>query len=381
MSFLCVEAALFPELTAQGAQGEVPSHAVSYVGSKRKLLDWIVEQIPDGTTSAVDAVSGGSRVGYRLKTEGLAVHANDSLHWPFRIARAVVVNQGETLDEDEIAALCEKNPDAGSFVRDTYKGLFWKPEIHGVIDHVRANVEELTGFQQDLALAALGATMLSARGWFPQFTTSKVSKDGYDTAQFHARLGDVIRRLNSMVFEGEICSASRQDVRRCLKGRKADLAYFDPPYITEYSATNYSAIYHTVEAVMVGGVGRKPDPDSATRQEKTQPDLTKDTVGAFFGEVLDAAAGMPTWLLSYRDHSHPTQKELKALFTDRGRQVALKTKSFSYGPWAGKRRDEAPAKAVEYLFLGTKEAKAAVKAEWAHNGDTGVARLVGALPG
>ncbi|MFA7332444.1 MAG: DNA adenine methylase [Candidatus Delongbacteria bacterium] len=142
MSFLCVEAALFPELTAQGAQGDAPSHAVSYVGSKRKLLDWIVEQIPDGTTSDVDAFSGGSSVGYRLKNEGLAVHANDSLHWPFHIARAVEVNQSETLDEDEIAALCEDNPDAGSFVRDTYKGLFWKPEIHSAIDHVRAIVDE-----------------------------------------------------------------------------------------------------------------------------------------------------------------------------------------------------------------------------------------------
>ena len=269
----------------------------------------------------------------------------------------------------------------GSFVRDSYKGLFWKPEIHGVIDHVRANVDELTGFKHDLALAALGATLLSARGWFPQFTTSKVSEDGYDTAKFHARLGDVIRRLNNMVFEGEACSASRLDVRRCLKSRKADLAYFDPPYITEYSATNYSAIYHAVEAVMVGGVGRKPDPDSATRQEKTQQDLTKETVGPFFGEVLDAAEGIPTWLWSYRDHSHPTDQEMKALFAERGREVALVKKSFSYGPLAGKRREETPAKAVEYLFVGKKEAKAktqAVAHRW--NGDWGIATLMPKKP-
>ncbi len=44
--------------------------------------------------------------------------------------------------------------------------------------------------------------MLSARGWFPQFTTSKVSEDGYSPEQFHKRLGDVIRRLNSMVLDG-----------------------------------------------------------------------------------------------------------------------------------------------------------------------------------
>ena len=358
MHFLTVEAALFPELTAQAAGA--PTHGVQYIGNKRKLLDWIREQIPEGVKTVVDAFAGGGSVSYMLKREGFQVHSNDSLHWPHHIARAILVNQTEQVTDEEIDALCQPNPTAGTFVRDHYKDKFWKAEIHGVIDEVRENVDALKGFKKDLALAALGATMLSARGWFPQFTTSKVSEDGYSPEQFHKRLGEVIRRLNSMVLDGPTCTAQRLDVREFLPKVKADLAYFDPPYVTEFSAANYSANYHVVDAVMVKGEGRTPNADSVTRMEKTQGDLTKANIAAFFQEVFASAEHIPDWILSYRDHSYPTESEMQALFEKAGRELRLETKDFSYGSLAGKNRDQAPAKAKEYLFVGTtKKDKAA----------------------
>jgi hypothetical protein len=67
MHFLTVEAALFPELTAQAAGA--PTHGVQYIGNKRKLLDWIREQIPAGVKTVVDAFAGGGSVSYMLKRE------------------------------------------------------------------------------------------------------------------------------------------------------------------------------------------------------------------------------------------------------------------------------------------------------------------------
>ena len=103
-------------------------------------------------------------------------------------------------------------------------------------------------------------------------------------------------------------------MREFLPKVKADLAYFDPPYVTEFSAANYSANCHEFEAVMVKGVGREPNEASVTRMEKTQEDLTKTNVGASFQELFCAAAHIPAWLLSYRDHSHPTEEEMNARF-------------------------------------------------------------------
>ncbi|MDP1592328.1 MAG: hypothetical protein Q8M07_31490 [Prosthecobacter sp.] len=129
------------------------------------------------------------------------------------IAWAILVNQTELVTDEEINALCQPNRSAGTFVRNHNEGKFWKPEIHGVIDEVRENIDALKGFKKDLALAAQGATMLSTRGWFPQFATNKVSEDGYSPEQIQKRLGEVIRRLNSMVLAGPACTAQRLDRR------------------------------------------------------------------------------------------------------------------------------------------------------------------------
>jgi hypothetical protein len=135
MPFLTVEATLFPELTALGASA--PQSVVQYIGNKRKLLDWIREQIPEGVKTVVDAFDGGGSVSYMLKREGFTVHSNDGLHWPHHIARAILVNQSETVTDEEIEALCQPNPKASTFVGDNYAGKLWKSEIHGVIDEVR----------------------------------------------------------------------------------------------------------------------------------------------------------------------------------------------------------------------------------------------------
>ena len=359
MRILTVEAALFPELTAE-AKGP-PIHGVQYIGNKRKLLEWIRGYIPEGTKRVVDGFSGGGSVSYMLKREGFEVASNDSLRWSLHIARATVVNQRTTVTEDEIKALIQPNPKAGEFTRRTYSGRFWKPGVHKVIDEIRENIDALKGFKRDIALAALGGTMLSARGWFPQFTTSKVADGGYSPEMFKARLGLVIRRLNEMVFEGPECTAHNLDVRAFLPKVQADAAYFDPPYVTEFSAANYSVNYHVIEAVMVKGVGRNPSTTSKNRTEKTQPDLTQKNIAGFFGEVFEAAGHIDTWLLSYRDKSFPREDEIKRIFTDAGREVRLATKDHKY-TLAGNNRDDDPSNAKEYLFVGGPAAASQKKA-------------------
>ncbi len=351
MPFLTVEAALFPELCAE-AKGP-PIHGVQYIGNKRQSLDWIRAQVPDGVTRVVDAFSGGGSVSYMFKREGYHVIANDSLKWPWHIARATVVNQGQKVSEDEVKALLEPNPKAGSWARTHYKGKFWKPGVHQLVDEIRENVDALKGFKRDIALAALGATMLSARGTFPQFTVPKIGDRAYTPKQFKARYAQVIQRLNSMVFKGPKAEARCLDVRALLKTVKADAVYFDPPYVSGILTHNYSYYYHAVEAVMVKGEGRSPDPETAGSTEKTQESLGKKNIGPFFEELFAAAEHIPTWLLSYRDAAFPSEKELKELITAAGREVDLQSREHEY-TMAGTKRGGAPSKAKELLFIGRK---------------------------
>lgn len=51
---------------------------------------------------------------------------------------------------------------------------------------------------------------------------------------------------------------------------KADLAYFDPPYATEFSTTNYEKAYHFVEGLMTYWKGLKLVEDSKTRHSTSR---------------------------------------------------------------------------------------------------------------
>ena len=97
------------QLFAQAAE-EQRRYVTNYIGSKQKLIDFIWENTPDGIHSAADMFSGSSVVGFMFKQKGLAVTANDKLRYCFHIARAIIENPGETVTDDEIAALAALTP-------------------------------------------------------------------------------------------------------------------------------------------------------------------------------------------------------------------------------------------------------------------------------
>lgn len=348
---LSVEAALFPELASLAGNSNAPVRIVPYIGTKRKLLSWIREQIPDDVHHVVDAFAGGCSVAYMLKTEGFQVTTNDSLRWSWHVSRAVVVNQRTQVTDEEIEALLEPNAEAGSFVQDTYAGKFWREGVHQAIDEVRENIDALKGFKRDIALAALGAAMLLAKGWFQHFTTQTVSPTGDTPAEFRARVGATIRRLNQLVMEGEACVAKNRDVLAFLPTVQADLVYLDPPYVTPASSHNYSEDYHAIEAVMVKGRGRHPDPDSANAREKTQADQTPESIAPFLQAILEKALHIPACMLSYRDQAIPSEAELEEILEAAGRQTSKVETEHTY-TLAGPKRDGDYSKAREILFLG-----------------------------
>ena len=84
------------------AEEERPKYITNYIGSKQKLVEWIWQSTPDGVTSAFDAFSGSSVVGYLYKSKGLRVVANDKLRYAWHVARALVENSGTRLTDADI---------------------------------------------------------------------------------------------------------------------------------------------------------------------------------------------------------------------------------------------------------------------------------------
>lgn len=341
--------------------GERPKYITNYIGSKQKLVDWIWKYTPDSVDSVIDAFSGSSVVAYMYKSKGLAVQTNDRLRFAYHAARAIIENKSTTLSEADIEALLEENPKAGNFVQENFKGLFFGKGVHALIDSVRANCDKLSGFKKDIALFGLGKTCAS--GGFGHFSSSTHTGMRMATPEkFRDSLKANLQRINALVFDnGKDNKANQKDINELLPTVKADLAYFDPPYATEFSTTNYEKSYHFVEGLMTYWEGKTIKADSKTKfYETDHVTVSKANADEFFRTFLGNATGIAHWLISYRDHAYPNEQQMRKIIADHGRASSMKSKSHLYTITA-KRGDASNAQ--ELLFVCTKAEKSKSSAD------------------
>jgi len=360
--------ALGSEAAEQSAPEELPpekrpKYITNYIGSKQKLVDWIWKHTPEGTGTVLDAFSGSAVVAYMYKTKGLQVIANDRLRYCHHAAKAIIENNSVRLSEDEIEALLADNAKAGSFVQDNFKGIFFAKGVHALIDTIRANCDKLSGFKKDIALFGLGKTCMSGKGGFGHFSSSTDYGRRQDTPdEFKDRLRKNLQRINALVFDNDKENkAYRQDINDLLPKAKADLAYFDPPYATEFSTTNYERAYHFVEGLMTYWEGLEIKADTKVKYYETDhKTVTKANASEFFQTFLGNAKHIPHWLISYRDHAYPNEQEMKRIIGSFGKQSRMKSKDHHYAITS--KHGEA-SNAKERLFVCAPGAKASAERE------------------
>ena len=344
----------------EAAQG-LPPYVTNYIGSKQKLVDWIWVHTPDGVTSALDAFSGSAVVGYMYKAKGLRVVANDRLRYCYHIARAIIENNSVTVSDEELENLLEANPKAGDFVEKTFHGKFFQSGVHQIIDNIRENINNLNGFKRDISLFALGKTCISASGSYGHFASiSKGSgKRRADTPkEFTDRFRDNIVRINNLVFDnGKDNKAYCKDILEVLPEVKVDLAYFDPPYATEYSTTNYETAYHFVEGLMTYWKGLEIDETSRVKKFLTDHQtVTQSNSEEFFDGFLGKAKGIKHWIISYRDHAYPNEAKMKKLIEKHGKKSRMFSRDHSY-TMAGQNRSGEASHGKEHIFVCSNQIK------------------------
>ena len=340
-----------------------PKYITNYIGSKQKLVDWIWKHTPEGTGTVLDAFSGSAVVAYMYKTKGLQVIANDRLRYCHHAAKAIIENNSVRLSEDEIEALLADNAKAGSFVQDNFKGIFFAKGVHALIDTIRANCDKLSGFKKDIALFGLGKTCMSGKGGFGHFSSSTDYGRRQDTPdEFKDRLRKNLQRINALIFDNDKENkAYRLDINDLLPKAKADLAYFDPPYATEFSTTNYERAYHFVEGLMTYWEGLEIKADTKVKYYETDhKTVTKANASEFFQTFLGNAKHIPHWLISYRDHAYPNEQEMKRIIGSFGKQSRMKSKDHHYAITS--KHGEA-SNAKERLFVCAPGAKASAERE------------------
>ncbi|HGE72126.1 TPA: hypothetical protein ENX78_14910 [Candidatus Poribacteria bacterium] len=112
---------LFPNLTIK-----FPS--TRYQGSKAKIASWIWEQIADlNFTTCLDAFGGTGAVAYLLKQKGKKVTYNDILRFNYYIGLAIIENDREHLEYEEIDWLLQRHPEIKypSFIYNNFVDIYY----------------------------------------------------------------------------------------------------------------------------------------------------------------------------------------------------------------------------------------------------------------
>jgi len=336
-------------------------YSSNYIGSKKRLIHWIWEHTPKETKSVVDGFNGSAVVGYMYKTHGYKVFSNDRLKYCYNISKAIIENNSVTLDSKIVDELFIKRPNSYTVVYDNFSDKFFPPEIHKIIDIVRFNIDylELKGYQRNIAIFALCKTCITNNTSFGHFSSSIYhtdwgGKNHHKAKEFIESIKNSVKTVNALVFDnGETCESYNDDINNVIKNINVDLAYFDPPYATQFSTSNYERAYHFIEGLIDLWKDKEIVKESKTGYYKSEHEaVTPNSAHSFFDKFLGNSKHIPYWCISYRDFAYPNEKEMAKLIEKYGYDYELFSKFHQYN--ISSVRSDA-TKAQEYLYVCNKK--------------------------
>ncbi len=328
-----------------------------YMGSKYKILPFLWDSIKDLQFETVlDAFSGSGCVSYMLKKKGFEVYSNDFMAFSSKITHALIQNSENKITDSDLKKLLKENAPGDEFIRKTFVGLYFSDEDNIFLDNLRLNIEALNNKDKKaLALAAISRACLKKRprGLFTY--TGDRYNDGRRDLQMSLKdhFIENVKAFNSAVFDnGKKNKAYNRDVFD-LGDVKADLVYFDPPYLTSKSDNDYTRRYHFIEGLVKNWEGLDIQYETKTKKFKkyASPFDSKSTVNdaldRLFNQHKDSII-----VVSYSSNSIPAKEEMIELLKRYKKVVEIKEVDYLYsiGNQGHKVGDNAN-KVKEYLFI------------------------------
>lgn len=328
-----------------------------YMGSKYRVLPFIWDTVKDlQFDSVLDAFAGSTCVSYMFKQQGKRVISNDFMQFAYQYANALIENNTVVLAEDDKKLLLSSNRKAGSFIADTFAGLYFTDEENHFLDIVRTNIDLLSDeYKKSLALAALSRACMKrrARGIFT-FTGNRYD-DGRRDMQIDLRQHFIenIDAFNKAVFDNSRNNyAFGLDVFEL--NVDVDLVYLDPPYFTPKSDNDYSRRYHFVEGLVRNWKGVEIQQHTVTKKFKRYetPFYSKDTIFEAFEKMFDKFKDQII-VLSYSSNSLPDKSDLVGMLKKSKKHVKVHQieHTYSFGNQGHKIGNNAN-KVNEFLFVG-----------------------------
>lgn len=324
---------------------------INYIGNKEKIVEWISSILPSDAESLFDVFAGGCSVSYMAKVKGLQVYTNDILKINYCIAKALIENQSETLDEKDVEIIFKGTPFAG-FMTNNYSDKFYFKEECMELDLYRSNIEKLNSdYKKSLALILIRRAMIRKMPYsrftirwekIKQLRDEEFSylhykrKRHYHNQSFKFHFTDNLNEYNESIFDnGKENKAYNLDVYEAIKNIKADIIYMDPPYAG--TMNDYFGFYGLLDSYITGAVA-KPFANNF---------IDKNTILEQFDKLFSNLQNFKYWLLSYNSRSKPEKDEILELLSKYTNQVEVHEMPYAYRV-TGKEKKQ---KDIEYLFV------------------------------
>lgn len=346
----------------------IKTYSTRYRGSKRKIIDWLLENVKDSEFNTVlDAFGGTGVVSYMFKQMGKNVTYNDNLKFNYFIGKSLIENDYATINQYEIRDILSfkenKHPD---FIKKTFADVFYLNEENEWLDSIVYNINNYwnkeESYKKYIAFNALFQSCLVKRPYnlfhrknlnmrITDVNRTFGNKVTWDST-FELHFEKFINEINNYVFSnGAICKAQNEDVFK-INNVDFDLVYLDPPYIQSKNSAeeiDYLKMYHFLEGISNYSDWEtqinwhsnirnfKPNSESLQFTKKNAEFLFVKLIEKFKDSII---------VLSYKSNGIPSVEWITDLLYSYKKNVKITTRDYKY---ALNKKSSNPGK--EVLFV------------------------------
>lgn len=239
-----------------------------YIGSKAKLIDWIMDTIENETHdvhSFFDVFAGTGVVSKAALKRFNHVITNDFLYSNNIIYKAFFMHGEWNVSRiNEILTEYNNiNPDElpENYFSENFGGKYFEHSVAKLIGYIREDIEQMKDYLSEKEYAILIATLIY-----------NIDRIANTVGHFDAYIKKTIKHqpLRLRMIEAEDypnIEIYQQDSNLLAESIQADIAYIDPPY----NSRQYCRFYHVYETLVkwdkpkLYGVALKPEPENMSR--------------------------------------------------------------------------------------------------------------------
>jgi hypothetical protein len=249
--------------------------------------------------------TGEPEIGVQLKNWKIRVAANDPMIWSFTKAIALVENNTEQLDDDDLNSLLEDayapreeldNPGLRKWFNETDASWF---------DNLRLNAEHLEPYKRALALTA---GMMTGEYVLSFNEQTRTLRQPFSLPQAFRRMLDCLPEPHDNALRNK---STNQDVRNFVAERQhTDLLFLRLPVPVTQTTTARDPVVSWREEWLRGGddfwaeLERERDARLGSRVQSKQQYL------GFVEDLLRTASHIPSWAIAHTENGFISTEEL-----------------------------------------------------------------------